>query len=520
MLGVPNSVANRHQRQLLLDQRVLQRVRAGRLAREQPPDRQRSGVRVRVRRRIRRALQPRTWRGLRPSARSCRSARPPRHAYLRNPIPGLPSIDVRRRQHLRWARTARRDALNNGPDRRGCPRRARSASSTRRPSPAAATACSTTRTTCLNDGINQFGYSRGTGRSSPTTSGSPSTERTSPPPMPRQPRRVPDDPCTIRSRSAPTARASTSRSATRSASWRGRAAAIDYVDRRLEARASAPLARRRPARARTHGWSPKSPTSAIPNERHRPDATGSTSCRRSSGPTATCATTAIADVPRWHGARIRSTSASSSSCGRPIRSSTTTWPRTASSRRRPSAAISSCARYPHMNGLQNTRVPSGKSSYHHVEMSLQQRLIGGFEFTVAYTRAWDETRRLLRQRVRRAADVASEQLVESASLHDHRDRGAALRRRQAMAVGARHPACAARRMAGVRHLSPAERPRDRLGQSLLLRRQLRGHRAPRSDRDRARWFNTDDFERAARGSRRRSTRACSRADSTSCAATT
>ena len=43
-----------------------------------------------------------------------------------------------------------------------------------------------------------------------------------------------------------------------------------------------------------------------------------------------------------------------------------------------------------MNGLRNTRVPSGKSRYDHVEMSLQQRLIGGLEYTVAYTRAWDE----------------------------------------------------------------------------------------------------------------------------------
>ncbi|MGH9160003.1 MAG: hypothetical protein ACRD2X_08455, partial [Vicinamibacteraceae bacterium] len=49
--------------------------------------------------------------------------------------------------------------------------------------------------------------------------------------------------------------------------------------------------------------------------------------------------------------------------------------------------------YPHMssgNGLRQMRTPIGKSKYHHVELSLQQRLWGGVEYTVAYTRAWDE----------------------------------------------------------------------------------------------------------------------------------
>ena len=53
--------------------------------------------------------------------------------------------------------------------------------------------------------------------------------------------------------------------------------------------------------------------------------------------------------------------------------------------------------YPHMasgDGLRNLRVPAGESRYHHMELSLQQRLSSGIQFTVSYTRAWDERRDL------------------------------------------------------------------------------------------------------------------------------
>lgn len=43
-------------------------------------------------------------------------------------------------------------------------------------------------------------------------------------------------------------------------------------------------------------------------------------------------------------------------------------------------------------GLNNTGAPLGQSRYHHVEMSLRQRLWGGVDYTIAYTRAWDERR--------------------------------------------------------------------------------------------------------------------------------
>jgi hypothetical protein len=48
--------------------------------------------------------------------------------------------------------------------------------------------------------------------------------------------------------------------------------------------------------------------------------------------------------------------------------------------------------YPHMNGFNNARVPSGKSKYRDLELSLQQRMSRGVQYTVAYTRAWDERR--------------------------------------------------------------------------------------------------------------------------------
>ena len=48
--------------------------------------------------------------------------------------------------------------------------------------------------------------------------------------------------------------------------------------------------------------------------------------------------------------------------------------------------------YPHMDGLTNGRVSTGESKYHHIEMSLQQRLSHGIEFTIGYTRAWHRDR--------------------------------------------------------------------------------------------------------------------------------
>ena len=45
-----------------------------------------------------------------------------------------------------------------------------------------------------------------------------------------------------------------------------------------------------------------------------------------------------------------------------------------------------------MNGLSNARTSAGEAKYHDFEVSLQQRLSRGIQYTVAYTRAWDTRR--------------------------------------------------------------------------------------------------------------------------------
>ena len=135
---------------------------------------------------------------------------------------------------------------------------------------------------------------------------------------------------------------------------------------------------------------------------------------------------------------------------------------------------------PHMtagDGLRNTHSGLGETKYHHLELSLQKRLSSGYEFTVGYTRAWHRDRDIFDNEFDERPIWRPEQRFAAAPSARHRHRRTAVRRRQALALHLAHRPRAARRMAGVRHLSPAERPLHRLGQSLLLRRQLRGHRA-------------------------------------------
>ena len=237
---------DRHQRQLLPHQWVLYRLRAGRLAREQPDHDQRRRA-LRVRRRVRRAYNRGDGRGFTFGEELPISAAA-EAAYLRNPIAGLPSIDVAGGNTYSGP-TARRERSTTA-STRGC----------RAPGVVFKLDDKTVvrggyglfydTNNVLNEGISQFGFSRGTSTvitndNGLTFNGTNLTSPRAAPTSPRAGRSLP-----IRSRSAQTAPASTSRSATRSASWRGPAAAIDYVDRRLEARASTALARRRPAGAR------------------------------------------------------------------------------------------------------------------------------------------------------------------------------------------------------------------------------------------------------------------------------
>jgi len=151
--------------------------------------------------------------------------------------------------------------------------------------------------------------------------------------------------------------------------------------------------------------------------------------------------------------------------------------------------------YPHMNGLQNARVPSGKSRYDHVEMSLQQRLLGGIEYTVAYTRAWDE----------RADFYLNEFDPEptwrpSNSSNPHHFMTNVIAE---LPFGTGKPWLSERgllravaggwQVSGIYHLQSGRK--IDWGNLFYYGENYESIRIARSDRDRARWFNTENFER-------------------------
>jgi Carboxypeptidase regulatory-like domain len=151
--------------------------------------------------------------------------------------------------------------------------------------------------------------------------------------------------------------------------------------------------------------------------------------------------------------------------------------------------------YPHMNGLQNTRVPDGKSRYDHVEMSLQQRLIGGLEYTVAYTRAWDER-----------ADFYFNEFDQqptwrpSNSSNPHHFMTTVIAelpfgqgKRWLSEPGLLRMIAGGWQAAGIYHLQSG-RAID-WGNLFYYGSSYENIEIARGDRDRARWFNTDDFER-------------------------
>jgi hypothetical protein len=151
--------------------------------------------------------------------------------------------------------------------------------------------------------------------------------------------------------------------------------------------------------------------------------------------------------------------------------------------------------FPHMNGLQNARVPLGKSRYDHVEMSLQQRLLGGIEYTVAYTRAWDERADLIENEFDRLPSWRT-----SGSSNPHHLMTTVIAE---LPFGAGKPwlrdpgvlraIAGGWQAAGIYHLQSG-RPID-WGNLFYYGASYGDIEIARSDRDRARWFNTDNFER-------------------------
>ena len=518
MLGVPNSVEHRYQRQLLPDQRVLYRLRPGRLAREQPADDQRRRCATSTRAGSSSATTA-AWAAASPSARSCRSARRPRPPICATRFPAWPRSRSRAGTPIS-ARTARRGSLNDG-QHAWMPRVGVVFKFDEKTVARGGYGLFYDTNNVLNDGISQFGYSRGTGTVITNDLGLTfnGTNLTSPECRPTWPRAGRSS--TTRSRSAPTAHASTSRSATRSACMARAGRGHDYVDRdwkrarqhRWRVGVQRELGRRMVAEvaylgSRTDDMTLTSPAQLPAGgvlgrrqhaQRHR---------RR---------------LPRWHRAqsvqhpRVRVPADDRSRVlyndmanERLLHGSTTI--------RRHQLLRA----FPHMNGLQNTRVPSRQvAATTTSRCRCSSACIGGIEYTVAYTRAWDER-----------ADFYLNEFDEqptwrpSNSSNPHHFMTTVIAELPFGAgkpwlARARHAARACRRLAGGRDLPPAERPRDRLGESLLLRLELRRYRDRAQRRATARAGSTPTTSSAAApGSRRPSIAACSRSDSTSCAATT
>ncbi len=155
--------------------------------------------------------------------------------------------------------------------------------------------------------------------------------------------------------------------------------------------------------------------------------------------------------------------------------------------------------YPQMatgDGLRNVRVPDGRSRYHHVELSLQQRLSKGIEYTVAYTRAWDERRDLYENEF----DPLPTWRVSTSSLPHHLMATAIVELpfgegKPWLSSGWGRTAFGGFQVSGIYHLQSG-RVID-WGNRIYYGSNYEDIALPSSERDRARWFNTDNFERSS-----------------------
>jgi hypothetical protein len=161
--------------------------------------------------------------------------------------------------------------------------------------------------------------------------------------------------------------------------------------------------------------------------------------------------------------------------------------------------------FPHMangNGLRNSRTPDGRSRYHHLELSVQQRLSRGMEYSVAYTRAWDERRDFYPNEFdrdpiwRTAGSSLPHHLMVTTIAELPFGEG-----KPWLTAGWGRRLLGGWQVSGIYHLQSGR---------LIDWADPNANRNPiyyganyesivldRSERDRARWFNTADFERAS-----------------------
>lgn len=153
--------------------------------------------------------------------------------------------------------------------------------------------------------------------------------------------------------------------------------------------------------------------------------------------------------------------------------------------------------YAHMNGLSVARTPLGESRYHHVEMSVQQRLHRGIQYTIAYTRAWDERRDFFYYEW----DELPTWRVSNSSLPHHFMVTSIVElpfgegKRWLKDGGIGRMILGGWQVSGIYHLQSG-RAID-WGNLFYYGSNYQDIQLPRSERDRARWFNTDNFERAS-----------------------
>jgi hypothetical protein len=157
--------------------------------------------------------------------------------------------------------------------------------------------------------------------------------------------------------------------------------------------------------------------------------------------------------------------------------------------------------FPHMatgDGLRNTRVPAGESRYHHVELSLRQRPWGGIEYTIGYTRAWDRRRDFYVDEF----DAEPSWRVGDSSLPHHLVATAIVelpfgeKRRWLSAPGLRRALAGGWQVSGIYHLQSG-RVINWDTNLFDYGDTLERIELPSGQRDRARWFDTDQFERSS-----------------------
>ena len=153
--------------------------------------------------------------------------------------------------------------------------------------------------------------------------------------------------------------------------------------------------------------------------------------------------------------------------------------------------------YPHMNGLSNGRDPRGEAKYHHVEISVRQRMRGGMQFDVGYTRAWNTERDFFFNEF----DAQPSWRTADGSLPHHLMLTSIVElpfgegKRWLSSPGVRRAMLGGWQVSGIYHLQSG---RVITWGNLFYNGDNYGDiKLSRGERDRAHWFNTDLFERAS-----------------------